>query len=140
MIKVNDQITIEDWEISYQFTRASGPGGQHVNKTASAVEIRFYAARSPNLTAQVKNKLRQIAGQRWTSEGEIVFQVQDTRSQHRNREIAEARLADLIRAALRQPKKRRPTKPTRSSVRKRLDQKSERGALKKLRGKIDPES
>ncbi|APX22085.1 MAG: aminoacyl-tRNA hydrolase [Rhodobacteraceae bacterium] len=138
MLKINDRISIEDWEITEQFIRASGPGGQNVNKVSSAVELRFEADRSPNLPASVKTRLRKIAGRRWTKDGALVLQVDETRSQARNREIARDRLADLIRKATEKPKRRIPTKPTLGSKRRRLASKKARGEVKALRGKVDP--
>lgn len=136
MLRVNDEITIEDWEITESFVRSSGPGGQNVNKVSSAVELRFEAGRSPHLPQPVKSRLKRIAGRRWTQEGAIVIQVQDTRSQARNREIARERLRELVEKALFKPKKRIPTRPTLASKRRRLEAKSQRGATKALRGRV----
>ncbi len=136
MLRISDTITIEDWEMTEQFVRSSGPGGQNVNKVSTAVELRFEAARSPNLTEAVKTRLRRLAGQRWTSSGAIVIRAEDTRSQARNRDIAKRRLADLIAKALVAPKKRRPTKPTLGSQKRRLKSKKERGEVKSLRGAV----
>ncbi|UWQ20649.1 alternative ribosome rescue aminoacyl-tRNA hydrolase ArfB [Jannaschia sp. W003] len=130
--------TIEDWEITEQFVRSSGPGGQNVNKVNTAVELRFEAERSPNLAAPVKTRLRRLAGRRWTDGGAVVIFAQETRSQARNREIARERLADLIARAHEKPRRRIATKPTRGSVRRRLDGKTRRGEVKKLRGSVDP--
>ncbi|WP_371225161.1 alternative ribosome rescue aminoacyl-tRNA hydrolase ArfB [Roseovarius sp. 2305UL8-3] len=137
MLRITDQITVEDWELTEHFMRASGPGGQNVNKVSSAVELRFEAARSPNLPEPVKNRLRRLAGRRWTKEGALVIQCDETRSQARNRDIARDRLADLIRKATEKPKRRIPTRPTLGSKKRRLKAKKVRGEVKALRGKID---
>ena len=139
MLYVTETLAIADWELSESFMRASGPGGQNVNKVSTAVELRFEAERSPHLPAPVKARLRRIAGRKWTAEGAIVVQVDDTRSQARNRDIARERLVEMIRAALVVPKRRIATKPTLGSQRRRLAAKTQRGEVKSLRGKPDGE-
>ncbi|MBT8412830.1 MAG: aminoacyl-tRNA hydrolase [Boseongicola sp.] len=136
-MQITPDITIADWELTESFVRASGPGGQNVNKVSSAVELRFEAERSPNLPLDVKQRLRRLAGRRWTKEGAVIIQVSDERSQARNREIARARLADLIRRATEKPKKRIRTRVPLGQKRKRVEAKKQRGQVKALRGPVD---
>lgn len=134
MLRITDQIAIEDWELVEQFIRAGGPGGQNVNKVSSAVELRFEAERSPSLPDAVKRRLRRLAGRRWTKDGAVVIQVSEERSQARNREIARERLADLVRRATVAPKRRIPTKVSQNQKRKRVEAKKARAEVKSTRG------
>ncbi len=133
MLRITDAVSIADWELTEQFTRASGPGGQNVNKVSSAVELRFEAERSPHLPADAKARLRRLAGRRWTADGAVIIRAETHRSQARNREEARERLAELIEKALHRPKRRVATKPTLGSKRRRLAAKTRRGEVKALR-------
>jgi ribosome-associated protein len=135
LIQITDTIAIADEEIQERFVRASGPGGQHVNKTSTAVEMRFDVRNSPSLPDPVKARLEVLAGSRLTLEGVLVLFAQGARSQEMNRQDAKARLVELIRRATEVPKRRRATKPTYSSKLKRLEGKSVRSAVKSARAK-----
>lgn len=140
MIRVTDEIAIEEREIHESFVRSSGPGGQNVNKLATAVQLRFDVRRSPSLAAEVKARLQRLAGRRLTHDGVLVITAQRHRTQERNREDALARLVDLIGRAAVPPVKRKATRPTAASRRRRLDAKSRRSTIKSLRGKTpEPE-
>lgn len=133
MIRVTPQISLDPDEIVETFQRASGPGGQNVNKVATAVQLRFDAARSPNLPEEVRAKLIALAGQRSTKEGVIVITADEHRLQSRNREAALERLLVLIRQAAHRPKPRKATRPTLGSKIRRVESKVKRGAIKRGR-------
>lgn len=140
MIAVTPTLEIDDAELVETFVRASGPGGQNVNKTSTAVELRFDARASPSLSEPVRARVLRLAGARATSDGVIIIRAQSHRSQELNRRDARGRLIDLIaRAAAPAPPPRIKTKPSKAAKAKRVDSKTKRGAVKKLRGRIDPD-
>lgn len=133
MIPVTETIAIDENEIRESFVRSSGPGGQNVNKVATAVQLRFDARHSPSLPEPVRTRLEKLAGSRLTKDGVIVIFADRFRTQERNRADALTRLLTLIRRALDAPRARRPTRPTTASKERRLKEKSGRGTVKKLR-------
>ena len=136
MIRVTDHISIDEDELKETFTRASGPGGQHVNKTSTAVELRFDVRHSPSLPELVRERLERLAGSRLTNDGVLVLFAQNRRSQELNRQDARERLFALIREAADIPKRRRPTRPTLASKTRRLEAKTRRGGVKSMRGRV----
>lgn len=129
-LQITPDLVIDEGELLERFVRAQGPGGQHVNKTSTAVELRFDVRASPALPEDAKTRLEALAGSRLTQEGVIVLFAQGRSSQMLNREEARARLAELIRQALVRPKRRRPTRPTKASKERRLAGKSIRSGVK----------
>ena len=137
MIRITDSVAIDQDEIVWAFSRASGPGGQNVNKVSTAAELRFDVARA-FLPDDLKQRLRPIAGRLLTKDGVLVISAQETRSQERNREIALQKLVALLRKAAQRPKRRIATRPTRASKTRRLESKAKRSTTKRLRGsKLD---
>jgi ribosome-associated protein len=138
MIRVTGTIAIGEEEIYQQFSRASGPGGQNVNKVATAVQLRFDAAHSPSLPEDVRERLTRLAGKRMTKEGYLIIDARRFRTQEQNRRDAVARLVGLIRQAAQRPKIRKSTRPTLASKERRLESKHRRGKIKHLR-RAEPE-
>lgn len=138
-IEITPWLSIDEDELQERAARASGPGGQHVNKTSTAVELRFDVAGSPSLPEDVKARLTRLGGSRMTQDGVLVLFAQGSRSQEMNRQDARARLVELILKASEKPKPRRPTKPTYSSKLKRLEGKTRRSGVKALRSRPPPD-
>ena len=134
-MRVTQHLDIPDSELTERFLRADGPGGQHVNRTESAVELRFDVAHSPSLPEGVRSRLLARRDRRLTEDGVLVIQARRFRDQARNREDARERLIELVRSALHPPKKRIPTKPTRASRERRLAGKQKRGRIKRDRSR-----
>jgi ribosome-associated protein len=136
MIRVTSQIALADDEISLRFIRASGPGGQNVNKVATAVQLRFDVVHSPSLPEEARDRLLKLAGNRLTAEGEIVIEAKRFRTQERNRQDALGRLVELIRRASEKPRPRVATRPTKASRERRLESKRRRAEVKRGRGAL----
>jgi ribosome-associated protein len=136
MIRITDSIAIDESELTEDFVRSSGPGGQNVNKLSTAVQLRFDVRHSPSLPNDVALRLMRLAGSRLTKAGVLVLTAQNHRTQERNRQDARDRLVELIREAAVAPVKRRPTKPSKAAKAKRLDGKKQRAKIKTMRGRV----
>lgn len=134
MLIITDTLIIPMREIHFSFIRASGPGGQHVNRSATAVQLRFDARNSPSLSVEIKNRLCRLAGSRLSKDGMLTIEAQEYRSQKRNRDEALQRLARLLRLAAMRPKARRATKPSTAAKQRRLAAKKRRSLTKQIRG------
>ena len=135
MLYITQKIQIDENELSESFIRASGPGGQNVNKVATAVQLRFNSEKTMVLDEDVKKRLKRLAGRRMAVDGEIVIEAKRYREQEKNRADARERLAVLIRKALEKPRTRRQTQPTKASVVRRVEGKKKRGSVKKMRNR-----
>ena len=138
IIKITDSIYINESEVKESFIRSSGPGGQHVNKVATAVQLRFNAKNSGNISAKVYKRLRAIAGSKLTENGNLIIVSREHRSQSQNRRVALDKLISLLQQAAKKPKRRKKTRPSRASVEKRLRNKRLQSEKKKSRRNIDP--
>ena len=134
MLEITPELAIPDDELDERFIQASGPGGQNVNKVATAVQLRFEAARSRVLPPEVRERLLRAAGSRLTADGALLITARRFRTQEANRRDARARLAALIARAVPEPRQRRPTRPSRAARERRLQEKAQRGAIKRQRG------
>ena len=135
-MKINNSIHLDPSEMIEKFLRSSGPGGQHINKVDTKVELRFFAKRSPNLSETVKDRLKVIAGNKWTLNGEIVITAEKHRSQSKNRELAKSKLVSLILKAIEKPIYRLQTRPSKSVRIRRSSEKQKRSHIKALRARI----
>ena len=135
-VHIGGGLSLADQDLTWSFVRASGPGGQNVNKVATAAQLRFDLAGTASLDAAVKQRLRSLAGRRVTEDGALIIVARNQRTQEGNRREALERLADLVRRALVVPKVRKATRPTRAARERRLDTKTQRRATKQLRGRV----
>lgn len=135
-VQIDGNLSLPDGDLNWSFIRASGPGGQNVNKVATAAQLRFDLAGTQSLEPAVKQRLRSLAGRRVTDDGALIILARNQRTQEGNRREALERLTDLVRRALVAPKVRRPTRPTRGSRERRLETKTQRRSTKQLRGKV----
>lgn len=133
MLQITESIQIEESELQFEFIRASGPGGQNVNKVATAVQLRFDVPNSPSLDPDIKGRLIQLAGRRVSADGVLVLEARRFRTQEANREDAIRKFIELVRKAAEKPKVRRKTRPTKTSQEDRIKEKKKRGEVKKLR-------
>jgi len=138
-MRVTRGIAIDESELVEEFVRSSGPGGQNVNKVATAVQLRFDVASSPSLPDDVRDRLVRIAGKRVTKDGVLVIEARRYRTQERNRKDARERLAALVRRAAVKPRSRKPTRPTRAARERRLEAKKQRGQRKRQRKRVGPD-
>ena len=139
MIRINDNLSIAEYEVSFHFVTSSGPGGQNVNRVATAAQLRFDAGASPSLPDEMLRRLRGVAGRRMSAAGVVTIKAQRFRSQDRNREDAMDRLVQMLRRAGKAPPARRATRPSPAAVARRLADKTRRGRTKHERGPVDPE-
>lgn len=137
MINITPDISLDESEIHFQFVRASGPGGQKVNKVSTAVQLRFDVGNSPSLPGDVRTRLIRLGGRRITQDGILIIEARQFRTQERNREAAVERLVELIRKASEKPKPRKKTKPSLAAKERRIEGKKERGEIKKLRKAVE---